>query len=59
MFTNFMEENGFFDLDSLIPTSKEIEKTIKHITESRKLSFDDEIVLMKIKFIHKIIKNKR
>lgn len=58
MLTDFMEENGMSDVDFLIPTIEEIEKTLKHITESRKLSFEDEIVLMKIKFIHTIIKNK-
>lgn len=58
MLTNFMEENDMFNVDSLIPTTEEFEKTLKHITQSGEISFEDYLVLFKIKFINKIIKNK-
>lgn len=47
-----------FDVDLLIPTNEEVEKTLKHITETGIISFEDEIVLIKIKLIKLIINSK-
>lgn len=51
-------ENDMFDLDMLIPTKEELERTIEHITEIRDISFEDLIVLWKLKLIHMIINSK-
>lgn len=58
MITDFMEDNGMFDVDLLIPTNEEMEKTLKHITETCEISFEDEIVLWKMHLIHKIVNSK-
>lgn len=58
MITDFMEDNSMFDLDMLIPTKDEMEETIKHITETGNITFDDEIVLWKMHLIHKIVNSK-
>ena len=58
MITDFMEDNGMFDVDLLIPTNEEMEKTIKHITETGEISFEDEFVLWRMHLIHKIVNSK-
>lgn len=59
METKFMEENELINADILIPTKEELEQTIKHITETGEISFDDEIVLWKMKLIKFILKSEK
>ena len=57
MITEYMEDNGFLDTDMLIPTKEEMERVIKNISEKGVISINDEIVLLKMKFIRMIIKS--
>lgn len=58
MITDFMKDNDMFDVDVLIPTEEEMEDTIKHITETGEISFEDIIVLRKMHLIDIIVNSK-
>jgi len=46
-------------IDFLIPTQEEMQKTIKRICETCEISLSDQLVLMKMKLIHNIVKSRK
>ena len=55
MISEFFEEDEMFDLDLLIPTEEEIDNIIKKIDNNEELTFEDNIVLSKMRWCKAIL----